>query len=153
MSAFEEELAEEISGTLDELDRILRECLELAEVPQAEVRMARVLVDGLLAAEYGRVASSDGQGQPWPFPSERAGALNIEFLVSSAEKFLADIRTAVMILRSKGPAHGGSHLPGRRHGVDPEAEGACVCGWRSTDADLVPIAHHFLAVVELGGGR
>jgi hypothetical protein len=152
VSAFEEELAEEISETFDDFERVLRQCLELAEVPAAEFRMARVLVDGLLAAEYGRVATLDGGGQPWPFPFERAGELNIEFLVGSAERFLADIRTAVRILRSKGPVSEG-HLPGRRHGVDPEDEGKCICGWRSTNPDLVPIAHHFLAVVELGGRR
>jgi hypothetical protein len=149
MSSIEPDLWDDITGTLDELERVLRDCLDLAEIPAAKLRMARTLVDGLLAAEYGRVAALDGRGRDWPFPEGAGDALNVEgFLVRSAERFLADISTMVILLRPPDPE------VGRRHGVDPSDDSGarCLCGWRSPNPapDRAPIAQHYLAVIELG---
>jgi hypothetical protein len=145
---YEEQLQENVHATLDDLERVLRDCLDLADVPAAELRMAPTLVDGLLSAGYGHEASRDGRGEPWPSPHTRAGKLNVDFLMRSAERFMADIATAVILLRPPDPEIG------RRHGVDPSDDGEvrCLCGWRSPNAtqDRVPISHHYLAVIELG---
>jgi len=145
----EEQLQEDVHTTLENLESVLRDCLELAEVPAAETWMAPTLVDGLLSAGYTHLASRDGRGEPCPSPHTRAGELNLFFLVRSAERLLADISTAVILLRPPGP-------DGRRHGVDPSDDGEvrCLCGWRSPNAtqDRVPISHHYLAVIELGKG-
>lgn len=135
-------LEERTAEAMDRLYEALRDCLEVAEDLDA-CSAAGALVDGLLRAEH------DCQKPSRPFPFDRAQELNVDFLLRSAETFLADIRTAVLILRSRGPAE----LGGRRHGPDPSAEETCVCGWRSTAPDRVPLTHHYLAVVELGGGR
>jgi hypothetical protein len=134
-------LEDRTAEAMDGLYRAARDCLEVAEDLDAN-SAAGALVDGLLRAEH------DCQKPARPFPFDRAQEINVEFLLVSAERFLADIRTAAMLLRSTGPVPGG-----RRHGPDPGAEEACICGWRSTAPDRVSLAHHFLAVVELGGGR
>jgi hypothetical protein len=134
---------ERTAEAIDGLYRAVRDCIEVAAEPdEYGLPLTLALVDGLLMAEHQRQL-------PWrAFPYERVHALNIEFLANSAEHFLADIRTAVMLLRSTGPAPGG-----RRHGVDPEGEERCVCGWRSTVGDLTPLTQHLRAVIELGGDR
>jgi hypothetical protein len=133
---------ERTAEAIDNLYRALRECMELAAESTTNTPLTLMLVDGLMMAEHERCRPSR------PFPYERAGALHIQFLEDSAEIFLADIRSAVMLLRSTGPVVGG-----RRHGIDPEVEGRCICGWESTVGDWTPVTQHFRAVIELGGER
>jgi hypothetical protein len=136
------DIEERTAEAIDSLYRALRDCLHVAAEPQT-LGLAQTLVDGLLMAEHER-------HKPWrPFPFDRAvGALNMEFLLASAEHFLADIRTAVMLLRSTAPGPGG-----RRHGVEDGTEDRCVCGWEPTPGAATPITQHLRAVIELGGER
>lgn len=78
-------------------------------------------------------------------PLGEPDGLNIEFLVKSAERLLADVDTAVVLQRPPPPG-------GRRHAIDPTEEATCLCGWQSPNpaSDRAPIAQHYLAILELG---
>lgn len=127
---------------VDGLYRALRDCVEIESDPEAGFPVGLALLDSLLMVEFDRCRPGR------VLPPDWADRIKAEFLTNAVERLLADVRTAVMILCSTGPAPGG-----RRHGPDPAAEDRCLCGWQSTAGDLTPIAHHFLALVELGGER
>lgn len=135
------DIEERTAEAADSLYQALRDCLAVAVEPEA-LGLAQALVGALLTAEHER-------HKPWrPFPYDRVSLLNMDFLLGSAEHFLADLRTAVMLLRSTGPVPGG-----RRHGVEDGAKERCLCGWESTAGDRTPITQHLRAVIELGGAR